>query len=352
MEFFKNLFQNVTVKRFAILILISLLLISLGGMLNLVLLTFLLAYIINSLQVYISSKINRYVKVNDKVVVLIIYTVLIVLLVSGISNVLPKIIAQSKAISDGLIHRYNTPANDWLSEYIMNTLIGLDLQSYTKQGLGYVFKVGDWGKTFFLSVLLSLFFLLEKKRIRSFTDKFKTSKIAWFYNEMEYFSRKFIVSFGKVIEAQILIAIFNTILTTIGLWILGFHYLVALSIVVFLLSLIPVAGVIISLIPLGIIALQLGGVVMIVYVIIMIMVIHAFESYFLNPRLMSSKTKLPMFYTFVILIFSEHFFGIWGLIIGVPIFVFLLDILDVSYAETTKESTQDKQLDIKKETID
>lgn len=29
------------------------------------------------------------------------------------------------------------------------------------------------------------------------------------------------------------------------------------------------------------------------------------------------------------LIFSEHFFGIWGLIIGIPIFVFLLDILDV-----------------------
>ncbi|MCU6794051.1 AI-2E family transporter [Paenibacillus sp. WQ 127069] len=347
MDFLKKLFANVTVKRFSILILISLLLISLGGMLNLVLLTFLLAYIINSLQGFISSKINRYVRINDKIVVVTIYIVLIVLLVSGISNVLPKIISQYKAISDGLIHRYNTPANDWLSEYIMNTIIGLDFQSYTKQGLGYVFKVGDWGKTFFLSVLLSLFFLLEKNRIKNFTAKFKTSKIAWFYNEMEYFSRKFIVSFGKVIEAQILIAIFNTIFTTIGLWILGFHYLVALSIVVFVLSLIPVAGVIISLIPLSIIGLQLGGVMMVVYLIVMIMVIHAFESYFLNPRLMSSKTKLPMFYTFVILIFSEHFFGIWGLIIGVPVFVFLLDILDVNYREETAGKIKSAQEPIK-----
>src|SRR5665647_3158548 len=93
MEFLKNLFMNVTVKRFAILLLISLLLISLGDMLNLILLTFLLAYIINSLQVYISTKLSRFVRINDKVVVIGIYVVLIVLLVAGVSNVLPKIIA-------------------------------------------------------------------------------------------------------------------------------------------------------------------------------------------------------------------------------------------------------------------
>jgi hypothetical protein len=60
MEFFKKLFINVTVKRFAILLLISLLLISLGDMLNLILLTFLMAYIINSLQVYLSFKLSRF----------------------------------------------------------------------------------------------------------------------------------------------------------------------------------------------------------------------------------------------------------------------------------------------------
>ncbi|MED7618674.1 UNVERIFIED_CONTAM: AI-2E family transporter, partial [Bifidobacterium breve] len=38
-------------------------------------------------------------------------------------------------------------------------------------------------------------------------------------------------------------------------------------------------------------------------------------------------------FTFTVLIFSEHFFGIWGLIIGIPIFVFLLDILDVTNKE-------------------
>ena len=44
---------------------------------------------------------------------------------------------------------------------------------------------------------------------------------------------------------------------------------------------------------------------------------------------MSSKTELPIFYTFLVLLVAEHFLGTWGLIVGVPIFTFLLDVIDV-----------------------
>lgn len=330
MEYIKGIIASLTFRRFFILFLICVLLISLKGMLNLILLTFLITYIMNSLQRNITKNLNKWIRINYRVVVIVIYLLLIISFVTGISNLLPKIVEQVKAVSNEIINLYNSPQVDSLPDSITSALDSLDLQSYAKEGLGYLLKIGDWGKTFFLSLLLSLFFLLEKDRIIRFTSKFKKSKISWFYNEVEYFGKKFVVSFGKVIEAQILIAISNTILTTIGLWIMGFPYLFALSITVFLLSLIPVVGVIISMVPLSLIALQVGGVIMIVYVGIMIIVIHLIESYFLNPRFMSSKTKLPMFYSFIILIFSEHYLGIWGLIIGVPIFVFLLDLLDVN----------------------
>ena len=98
---------------------------------------------------------------------------------------------------------------------------------------------------------------------------------------------------------------------------------------VFILSLIPVAGVIISLIPLSLIAFKIGGFTKVFYVLIVVGIIHAFESYFLNPKLMSAKTELPIFFTFVILIASEHFMGVWGLLVGIPLFMFVLDILDV-----------------------
>ncbi len=60
---------------------------------------------------------------------------------------------------------------------------------------------------------------------------------------------------------------------------------------IFVLSLIPVAGVIISLVPLCLIAFNIGGLAKVVSVLIMVAVIHCIESYILNPKLMSSKTK-------------------------------------------------------------
>jgi len=44
---------------------------------------------------------------------------------------------------------------------------------------------------------------------------------------------------------------------------------------------------------------------------------------------MSAKTKLPVFLVFLILLVSEHYIGVWGLLLGIPMFMFLLDILDI-----------------------
>ena len=103
----------------------------------------------------------------------------------------------------------------------------------------------------------------------------------------------------------------------------------ALGLMVFVLSLVPVAGVIISLVPLSLVGYQVGGIRDVIYIIIMIMVIHALEAYILNPKFMSSRTELPIFYTFVVLLVAEHLWGTWGLIVGVPIFTFLLDVFGV-----------------------
>jgi predicted PurR-regulated permease PerM len=113
------------------------------------------------------------------------------------------------------------------------------------------------------------------------------------------------------------------------LYILNFPQLVTIAFMIFILSLIPIAGVIISLVPLCIIAFSIGGLTKVLYVLIMIAIVHAIESYILNPKLMSSKMELPIFFTFIVLIVSEHLMGMWGLLIGIPLFMFILDLLDV-----------------------
>ncbi|QWU16522.1 Predicted PurR-regulated permease PerM [Paenibacillus sophorae] len=330
MESLKRFFTDLTFRRFGILLLVCLLLYGIRDMLNLVLLTFLIAYIMNSFQVLLSKRIGKYIRVNSKVIIIILYLIMISTLVLALVHYLPKIFVQVKQLTNFLtsLTPENIPQNE-IAQYLFSTVKDLNYEKYMQSGLNYITTIGNWGTTFVLAIILSFVFILEKNRIVAFTSRMKQSKIAWFYNELEFFGNKFTLSFGKVIEAQILIALFNTAFTVVGLTILGFPYLFALGVMIFLLSLIPVAGFLLSLIPLCIIGYNIGGLMMVIYVLAMIAVLHFVEGYFLNPKLMSSKMNLPMFYTFIVLLFSEHYLGVWGLILGIPIFVFVLDILEI-----------------------
>ena len=58
----------------------------------------------------------------------------------------------------------------------------------------------------------------------------------------------------------------------------------------------------------------------------MIFATSAFEAYILNPRIVSSYLELPISLTFLILVISEHIFGVVGLLIGVPLFYIAVEL--------------------------
>ena len=170
---------------------------------------------------------------------------------------------------------------------------------------------------------------MEIDELQRFGTKFTHSTFGWYFSDVMYFADKFINSFGVVIEAQLFIALVNTLITTITLIFLQMPNIPSLAIMVFLLSLVPVAGAMISVVPLSIIAYTVNGLQGVLSIVVMIVVIHLLETYVLNPKFMSSRTKLPVFFTFVVLMVGDRLFGTWGLIVGIPIFTFILDILGV-----------------------
>jgi len=295
-------------------------------------------------QRFISEKLSRFVRINRKVIIAFLYIVVVTFIVTTLYKYLPVLTIQiSQLIYQFKLFFKNPPDNEMI-RYVFSVINQMEVSKYIEQGVDVIYQslanIGKLSLQILLSLILSLFFLLEKERIIVFTSKFEDSKLSIFYKEIAYFGQKFARSFGKVIEAQFLIAVVNCILSVIALVFLGFPQLLVLAVMIFLLGLIPVAGVIISLFPLCIIAYNIGGIAYVVYILIFIAVIHAIESYFLNPKLMSAKTNLPIFYTFMVLIFSEHFLGIWGLIIGIPIFIFLLDVLEVYDGEKSDLNTE------------
>ncbi|MBC1284897.1 AI-2E family transporter [Listeria booriae] len=329
MEAFINLFYNRSFRRVLVFVLVAFVLYLMRSMIDIILLTFIFSFLINRLENFILKRISIY----RKIIVIVLYALIALGITLLIVKYIPMLIEQLDQLIRSINGFYTKPGNNETVNYIMNLLKEFEVTKYVNDGVQFLFaylaNIGVVAMNTFIALILSLFFSLGKERLILFTSKFGHSKVAFIYEELSYFGRKFNETFGKVIEAQFMIALVNCVLTTIALWIMGFPQLFSLAIMVFLLGLIPVAGVIISMVPLTIIAYTIGGVNYVLIILVLVLVIHAIESYILNPKLMSAKTDLPVFYTFIILIFSEHFFGIWGLIVGIPVFMFLLDVLGV-----------------------
>jgi len=304
---------------------------------DLILLTFMITYLVNSMQGLLTQQINKVAKVSPTIITIIIYMFITVTIVLLAVKYIPIAISESILILDKMEYiKFSKDTKGFMS-YLSPIFNKIDIASYAKSGIQsimiFVTNFGKWSLNFFMALLLSLVFILEKESVLKFVHKFKYSKVSGAYNYFSYFGNNFLNSFGKVIQAQIMIAITNTLLSVIGLTIMGFPQLFALAFMIFILSLVPVAGVFISLIPLCLIAFKIGGLIKVLFVLIMIFIIHAIESYVLNPKLMSDTTNLPIFFTFATLIVSEHFMGIWGLLLGIPIFIFIIDLLGVDLSE-------------------
>ncbi|UZW15867.1 AI-2E family transporter [Clostridium pasteurianum] len=344
LDFFRQIVKKDLLKSLVFLGCICVFLYLIKSILNLVLLIFLFTYLINSLENFVVNRLKRYVPVKKGIVTIILYVFIFALIIVVLYKYVPIIILESissiKQAEDFYVEisKYNMPSG--LSKLILPMMAKIDIKNYTQSGIDMVVhtaaSIGKWSGYSFIALLLSLFFILEKQEVINFLKKFENSKISGVYRYCVYFGNNFLNSFGKVITAQVVIATVNTIISVILLTIMGFPQLLALGFMIFLLSLIPVAGVIISLVPLCLIAFKIGGIVKVVYVLIMVAIIHLVESYILNPKLMSEKTKLPIFFTFVILIVSEHFMGVWGLLLGIPLFMFVIEILGVSLSEKSK----------------
>lgn len=332
--------DNVPLRRFTVLALLIWVLYLVRGMLSAILLTFIFTYIV----VHWVRFVQRWLpKLPSLLVVLVTYAVLIAAVYFAVTKYLPLLITQIIKMVNSVLKFYQSQDGSWLIKQLNHYISAKTVTAQIKHGINLAFStltsLTKMAVTFFMSFILSFFYTIELKQMYSFSRLFLTSDLfSWLFEDIYFFGKKFVNTFGVVLEAQFFIALCNTALTTICLMFMHMPQILALALMVFVFSLVPVAGVIISLIPLSMVGYSVGGIRDVIYIIIMIIAIHALESYVLNPKFMSSRTELPIFYTFVVLMVSEKLFGTWGLIVGVPIFTFLLDIMGVKSIGDQKQS--------------
>lgn len=344
-DFWNKFTKKQEFRRLVVLLVIVLVLYEARSLMNTILLTFIFTYLI----VHWVRLVQRWIpRVPVTLVVLLSYLLLILGLFYVVTDYVPMLVNQLVKMTNSLITFYQSDDMHWLMKYLNQFVSSSTLATQARHGVTLaVTTLTNFGTLLVavaMSVILSFFYTIELRQMNEFSKTFLSSQhLSWFFKDLDFFGKKFINTFGVVLEAQFFIALTNTALTMIALFFMKMPQIFALGLMVFIMSLVPVAGVIISLVPLSMVGYSVGGIRYIVYLIIVILVIHMIESYVLNPKFMSSRTELPIFYTFVVLLVSEHLFGVWGLIVGVPIFTFLLDIVGVKQIRVHKlPTTRDK----------
>ena len=180
-------------------------------------------------------------------------------------------------------------------------------------------KVGAVVTTTLLSLLFSFLIVLDMKRLKSEVLRLGESRLHDFYEESAGPVVRFATVIARAFRAQAMIALTNTVLTAIGFMLLGVPKVMLLSIIVFFFSFIPVLGVFISTAPALVIALNYVGYSTAIGVVILVIIIHAVEAYVLNPLIYGHHLKLNPVLVLVILFLGHHSFGLWGMVLGVPV---------------------------------
>lgn len=177
----------------------------------------------------------------------------------------------------------------------------------------------------FLTIIFSLMLVWGLPNFKRGAERLSTSRFAEIYLEVAPSLRQFGRLLGRAFEAQTLIAACNTIITFAGMRLIGIPGSFLLSVIVFVCSFIPVAGVFISTAPIAFTALLMegGSVGKVLAVVVMVTVAHVIEAYILNPRIYGHHMKMNPLAVLVILVIAEHTVGVWGLVIAIPLSTYI-----------------------------
>ena len=126
-----------------------------------------------------------------------------------------------------------------------------------------------------------------------------------------------------------MIALINASLMLAALWLIGVENKFVLALVMFVSCFIPVVGVILSGIPICAVAILQpdGSLWMVLQVMLAIGFIHLLEGMILSPRIIGKIGHLHPVLVIVILLVAEKFFGMWGLVLGVPVAIYIIRVV-------------------------
>lgn len=212
-----------------------------------------------------------------------------------------------------------------IDKALLNILSLDNLNSYIKGIIGATNIIFDA----FVTIIVSIYMLLERNNIKEFLKKFAAS----IFNDKTY---KYIAKYYRrtngilfsFISSQILDAFLVGIIVTIVMLIMNIKYGALLGFIIGLFNIIPYFGAIVAITIAILITIFTEGIAKAIMLGIIIIILQQIDANIINPKILGSSLKLsPILIIFAVSV-GGTYFGVLGMLLGVPVVAFVKLLLD------------------------
>lgn len=179
--------------------------------------------------------------------------------------------------------------------------------------------------SFLLIVVLSFYLSVQEEGIGNFLRVVTPERYEPYLMGLWKRSEKKI---GLWLQGQLLLAVIIGVLTFLGLSILGVPSAMFLALVAAVLELIPVFGLLLSLIPAVAIALADGGITLAIMVLGLYIIIQQFENHLIYPLVVRKIIGIPPILVIITLLVGAKLAGFLGILLSVPLAAVLVEIFN------------------------
>lgn len=294
--------------------------------------------------------------INKRVSIFGLFVVIILLIVWGVSFLVPIIQNQIETFMENLPAYMDTlekmvaeapfiPSAEALFPNISTYLESFDLTVITEQinpiltstfgSLGSVIGTITQLATGFVMIPILLYYILvDGERIPNTILHHIPTRYRITARRIMYRGN---YQVSQYIRGQILVALIVGLLFGIGYTIIGLDYGVTLAVISAMLNVIPYLGSFIAVVPALIIGL-LTSPLMFVKVIIVLVIEQTIEGRIISPQILGNSMKIHPVTILLILVGAGHTFGLTGVILGVPGYAIIKVIVSELYNVFREES--------------
>lgn len=311
------------------------------------------SFIMNPIMMSTEKFLGRFIfkkkphpKISRAIGVVVATFVFVAVIAAIILSVIPEIISNFPSIYEGIRYGLLPGIESWANKLLednpsiqgivneqlsdFGSAIQAILSNVVPQLQNFLTSLFDFAnsvKNFVFGIIIAVYFLLSKETLQAQAKKiivanFSEETYRWIFNFTSNTNTALLnFIYGKVIDSIII-----GILCGIGMAILRMPYIMIISMIVGITNIIPIFGPFIGAIP-GTILVLIASPRKAIWFVIFIIALQQLDGNIIGPKILGSKIGLSPFWMLFSIIVFGSMFGIIGMIVGVPLFAVVYDLI-------------------------